>query len=125
MNELYAIKDKLCNELKSYSKKETLDLASLQAIDTLAHSLKNVCKIIEYYENEAEDYSYAPMPRMPRMSFARGRGPYAKRDNMGRYSSRDGAYPSDVDFKADLQDLINNAPNEYVRQKMMEAMNNM
>lgn len=125
LTELYDVKEKLCKELKAYSKKETLDVASLQAIDTLAHALKNVCKVIECYEEDADDYSYASMPRMPRMSFARGRGPYAKRDSMGRYSSRDGGYAPDGDFKMELQELMNSAPNEFVRQKMMEAMNGM
>lgn len=126
MQELYELRDKLCRELKTYNKKETLDIASLQAIDTLAHALKNVCKIIECYEEDGEgEYSYNAMPRMPRMSFARGRGPYAKRDAMGRYSSRDGGYSNDGDFRMELQDLMNQAPNDFVRQKMMEAMNGM
>lgn len=125
LTELYDVKEKLCRELKSYGKKETLDLTTLQAIDTLAHALKNVCKVIECYEDEEENYSYAPMPHMPRMSFGRGRGPYAKRDSMGRYSSRDGGYAPDGDFKMELQELMNSAPNDFVRQKMMEAMNGM
>ena len=126
LTELYDVKEKLCRELKAYGKKETLDLTSLQAIDTLAHALKNVCKIIECYEEDDDaEYSYASMPRMPRMSFARGRGPYAKRDSMGRYSSRDGGYSNEGDFRMELQDLMNQAPNDFVRQKMMEAMNGM
>ena len=121
---LYDLKDKLCKELSEYGKKEKIDASTLQVIDTLAHSLKNVCKIIECYESEedAQDYSYA-MPRMPRVSYARGRN--ARRDSMGRYSSRNGGYSNDGDFRAEMQELIQNAPNEFVRQKMMEAMNGM
>ena len=117
MHELYELKDKLCNELKEFNKKEKLDMTSIQTIDTLAHALKNVCKIIEYYENEdSADYSYAPaMPRMPRMSYGRGRN--AKRDSMGRYSSRDDS------FMMEMRELIDNAPNEMVRQKLMDTMN--
>ena len=45
---------------------------------------------------------------------------------MGRYSSRDGGgYSSHGDFRTEMQDLMNQAPNDYVRQKMMEAMNGM
>lgn len=132
MQELYELRDKLCKELKEYSKKDKLDSSSLQIVDTLAHSLKNVCKIIESYEMEDQGYSNA-MPRMPRvsyayddMSYARGRGANARRDSMGRYSSRDGGgYSSHGDFKMEMQDLMNQAPNDYVRQKMMEAMNGM
>lgn len=132
MQELYELRDKLCKELKEYSKKDKLDSSSLQIVDTLAHSLKNVCKIIESYEME-DGYSNASMPRMPRVSYAyddmpyaRGRGANARRDSMGRYSSRDGGgYSSHGDFRMEMQDLMNQAPNDYVRQKMMEAMNGM
>ena len=132
MQELYELRDKLCKELKEYNKKDKLDSSSLQIVDTLAHSLKNVCKIIESYEME-DEYSNASMPRMPRMSYAyddmsyaRGRGANARRDSMGRYSSRDGGgYSSHGDFRTEMQDLMNQAPNDYVRQKMMEAMNGM
>lgn len=132
MQELYELRDKLCKELKEYSKKDKLDSSSLQIVDTLAHSLKNVCKIIESYEME-DRYSNASMPGMPRvsyayddMSYARGRGANARRDSMGRYSSRDGGgYSSHGDFRTEMQDLMNQAPNDYVRQKMMEAMNGM
>lgn len=51
-------------------------------------------------------------------SYARGRGAGARRDSMGRYTSAG-------DFRADLQELMNNAPNEQVRQRLMETMNMM
>lgn len=148
IEELYEIKEKLCKELKEYAKKDKLDVTSVQAVDTLAHALKNMCKIVESYEMEESGYSNAPMPRMPRISYnngnsyggnsygdnsynnngssyARGRGSNARRDSMGRYSSRDGGYSNDGDFRMELQDLMNQAPNDFVRQKMMEAMNGM
>lgn len=134
MQDLYELKDKLLSELKSYAKKDKLDAASLQIVDTLCHSLKNLCKVIEDKEMEMDSYGYsqAAMPRMPRMSYdydmsyARGRGPYARRDSMGRYSSRDGGgYSTHGDFRMEMQEMMNNAPNEQVRQKMMEAMNMM
>ena len=137
IEELYEVKEKLCKELKEYAKKDKLDVTSVQAVDTLAHALKNMCKIIESYEMEESGYSNAPMPRMPRISYnsgnsyggnsyARGRGSNARRDSMGRYSSRDGGgYSNDDNFRMDMQELMQNAPNDYVRQKMMEAMNGM
>ena len=131
MQDLYELKEKLLTELKSYAKKDRIDAASLQVVDTLCHSLKNLCKVIEDKEMEMDGYSQAPMPRMPRMSYdydmsyARGRGPYARRDSMGRYSSRDGGYSTHGDFRMEFQDMMNNAPNEQVRQKMMEAMSMM
>lgn len=138
--ELYDLKDKLCRELSEYGKKEKIDAPTLQVIDTLAHSLKNVCKIIECYEAEENGYSAAQglysnftMPRVSYaggnyygdMSYARGRGSNARRDSMGRYSSRDGGYSNGGDFRMDMQNLMQNAPNDYVRQKIAEAMNGM
>ena len=117
---LYEIKDKLCSELCEFGKKEKLDTPSLQMIDTLAHALKNVCKIIDCYEDEG---SYSGASRMPynygydNMSYARGRGANARRDSMGRYSRNGG------NFQMEMQELMQQAPNEYVRQKMMDAIN--
>lgn len=130
MQDLYDLKENLLRELKTYAKRDKLDMASLQQIDTLAHSLKNLCKVIEDEEMKMKDYSQMTMPRMPHMSYgydydmsyARGRGANARRDSMGRYSSRDGGYSSHGDFRMELQELINSAPNEQVRQKMAEAM---
>lgn len=138
MQELYKLKDMLCEDLKEYSKKEKLDMQSLNAIDTLCHSLKNLCKIIHDYEGyPEEDYSQAMMPRMPRysygngmgmtdMSYARGRGANAKRDSMGRYSSRNGGnYSNHGDLRMEIQEIMQDAPNDYVRQKLMDAMEGM
>jgi hypothetical protein len=45
---------------------------------------------------------------------------------MGRYSSRnDGGYSNDEGFRMSMQDLMQDAPNDYVRQKLMDAMNAM
>lgn len=148
MHELYELKEKLCKELKEYGKKEKLDASSLQIVDTLAHALKNVCKVIESYEMEEEGYSNAyansygnsygggmsnrSMARggsynsYGMNSYARGRGSNARRDSMGRYSSRnDGGYSNDESFRMGMQELMQDAPNDYVRQKMMDAMNGM
>lgn len=126
MQHLYELKEKLCKELKEYGKKDTLDSTSLEVIDKLAHAIKNIDKIIEDYEKEEDqEYSYAPMPRMPRVSYSRGRGVNARRDSMGRYSSRDGGYSNSDNFRMDMQELMQNAPNERVRQQMMELMNSM
>ena len=136
MQELYDLKEKLCKELKEYGKKDKLDASSLQIVDTLSHALKNVCKVIECYEAEEDGYSnayYGGMSNrsMPRASYgmnsyARGRGSNARRDSMGRYSSRnDGGYSNDEGFRMSMQDLMQDAPNDYVRQKLMDAMNGM
>lgn len=136
MHKLYELKETLIKELERYADNQTLDLQTLDVIDKLAHAGKNVCNIIEACEEEQYSEamgggSYRSMPHF-RMagsyandgsygsygSYARGRGSNARRDSMGRYSSAG-------DFRADLQDLMNSAPNEQVRQKLMETMNMM
>lgn len=122
MGEIYDLKEKIMNELKKYASKPDLSASSLEAIDKLAHTAKNLCKIIE---NEEEDYSGARM--------GRGRGANAQRDSMGRYSSegnwRDGGdysrnrYPSgysmhDHSMVEELKDIMEEAQDPRMRQKI-------
>lgn len=133
MHRLYNLKETLIDELKQLGSKDRIELADLELVDKLAHATKNLCKIIESCE-EAEYSegmgSYAGMPNFRHVSYARGgsmaqggsyargRGANAKRDSMGRYSSAG-------DFRMELEDIIQDAPNEAVRQKLMETMSMM
>jgi hypothetical protein len=142
MDALYDLKDKLCQELEEYGDKE-LSAGSLSTIDSLAHTIKNLDKIIEKYEED--DYSGAyydgsyddgNMNRnmngtsrrysMRRYSGARGdgrgRGRNAKRDSMGRYS-RDGKM-----MAQELRDLMDDAPNDSIKmeiQRLVQKVENM
>lgn len=124
MDKLYALKDLLCKELKEYGTKEKLDANSLEIVDKLSHALKNVCKIIEFHEEEGGysnsymDNSYRSMPRMPyNNSYAR------HRDSMGRYTSRGNGYSNGDGFRMEMQNMIQDAPNDFVRQKMIDVVN--
>ena len=75
MNELYELREKLCDELKEYAHKE-MSAGSLDVIDKLAHSIKNIDKVIDGHEGYSGRYDD-------------GRS-YAKRDSRGRYSRGDG-----------------------------------
>lgn len=132
MHELYDLNEMLCKELKEYGKKDKLDIASLEAVDKLSESMWRICRIIDRYESmNSPEYSnrysgnnsYMHMPNMSYdgNSYAGVRGMSAKRDSMGRYSSRE----SEGDYRMELQNMIQEAPNDYVRQKMIEAMNHM
>ena len=46
MDAIYELKEKLCDELEEYGDKK-LDAGSLEVIDKLAHTIKNLDKIIE------------------------------------------------------------------------------
>lgn len=52
MHDIYKLKDLLMDELKEYGQKGELTPGSLEVVDKLAHSVKNICKIIEDCENE-------------------------------------------------------------------------
>ena len=84
MHYMEDLKDLLCAELKDYAEKGKrsgeLSKADVEVIDTVLNSVKNIYKIDKYKE-EMEGYS-----ERGGSSYARGRGRYAKRDSMGRYS---------------------------------------
>ena len=133
MHKIYELKDKLCDELEEYGEKK-LDAGSLDVIDKLAHSIKNLDKIIEKYEGE--DYSSAyddgmmggPYERDgnrygSRYAMARGdgrgRGRNARRDSMGRYSS-------DSRMMVDeLRELMNDAPDERTKMEFKRFIEKM
>ena len=68
MKELYELKERLMNELKEYGKKE-MSAGSLDVIDKLAHTIKNLDRIMDSgeYSNRME-YDH-------------------RRDSRGRYSN--------------------------------------
>lgn len=126
MHKLYDLKDMLCEELEEYGSKGKLDVGSLDVVDKLAHAIKNIDKIIEAHEEE-EGYSRDGM-MMDRSyrghdgsygSYARGRRGNVRRDAMGRYSRAEG------DFKAELRELMEDAPNDHIRQKIQALMADM
>lgn len=112
MQELYELKDKLMKNLCEYAAKDKLDMPALQQIDTLAHALKNVCKIIRDYEMDGNYSNAAPYYRED-MS-------YRNRNAMGQYA-RDGGYSPNGYSSG----MMNQPPNDYVRQKMYDAMRGM
>lgn len=59
MDGIYKLKDTLCKELEEYGNRSSLDSNSLHIVDTLAHALKNVDKIIEAKDNEYSSRGYS------------------------------------------------------------------
>ena len=100
MNELYDLRDKLCDELKDQGHKG-VSSGNIGTIDTLAHAIKNLDKII--MTDEGDEYSGHDYPY--RHSYARGRS-YASRDRMGRYSGADDKESIRREIK-DLEDRLN------------------
>jgi len=121
MHKLYELKEKLCKELESYAG-EKISPQNLKEIDTLAHSIKNIDKIIA--SKDEEEYSNRRSMRSERGSYADGnsyRDSYRsaeysrKRDAMGRYSKDD-------EMMAELRKLHGMANDEMQRESIERIM---
>lgn len=126
----------VCNELDDLERKAEkngkLSMQEVQYMDTLAHTKKNLLKSEEMMEGGYSmdgDYAYARGGRgYSNARMGRGRGSNASRDSMGRYSSnrysRDG-YSTEEDFRSELEELMREAPNERIKQKLQMMMSEM
>lgn len=129
MHEIYDLKEMLCKELEEYGKKGEMTAGSLDVVDKLAHTIKNLDKIIETYEEEGysnrggRNRSYAGGRSYRGGSYARGRGSNARRDAMGRYSSE--GYSRADDMIDQLNDLMEDAPDERTRMEIQKLITKM
>ena len=149
MEELYKLKETLCAELEEYAKKGKMSAGDLEIVDKLSHSIKNIDKIIEKYDES--EYSGA-MGYSNRMNYgrggysnerggrdgysnerggysnerdysmARGRGSNARRDSRGRYS---GEGYSGHDMVMELRELMEDAPDERTRMEFEKFIRKM
>lgn len=140
MHDLYKLKEMLLKELEEYGSKGELSAGTLEIVDKLSHAVKNICKIIEEYEEaeySGDGGSYEGSYRGGRGgssnrgsyrggrggsyegsyegSYARGRS-NARRDSMGRYSSERGY--SRAGLADELRELMQDAPDERTRQEI-------
>ena len=105
MHYMHDLKDLLCAELEDYAEKGKksgqMSMGDLDSIHKLTDTVKNILKIdmLECETGYSEDGAYMGEGRIygtsydgydRGTSYARGRGRYAKRDSMGRYSRYDG-----------------------------------
>ena len=111
MHYMHDLKDLLCAELEDYAEKGKksgkMSMGDLDSIHKLTDTVKNILKIdvLEDESGYSEDGAYIGEGRIygtsydgydRGTSYARGRGRYAKRDSMGRYSRDDGYMRRDV-----------------------------
>ena len=130
MHGIYELKEMLCKELEEYGTKGELSTGTLDIVDKLAHSVKNLDKIIESYEEDEGSYAYddGMMYEGGRSmrrggSYARGRGRNARRDSRGRYSSE--GYSRTGDMVEQLRDMMREAPDERTRQEIQRLVTKM
>ena len=119
MRELHELKNMLCDELMKYGQKGVLSTGGLDVVDKLAHTIKNLDKIIEKYD---DDYSgMYPDPWDDNRSY-RGRSYAPRRDSMGRYSRR---YSRHGDMISELHDLMQDAPDDHTRMEFQKFISKM
>lgn len=149
MHYMHDLKDLLCAELEDYAEKGKkagkMSMGDLESIHKLTDTVKNILKIdmLEGESGYSEDGHYMGegriygtsyddgMRRGVGYSYARGRGRYAKRDSMGRYSRddgymrRDGGY-SREDGKAymmeQLEDMMEDAEKPAEKEALRRCM---
>lgn len=140
MHAVYELKDKLCDELEEYGRKDKLDVGSLDVVDKLAHTIKNIERIIENYEGYSSegDSSYA----RANASYARGgrggsrgrRGgrtganQYGSYESRGSYGSYDaGGYSREGNdmMIEELRDLMNEASDERTKMEFKKFIQKM
>ena len=120
------LRDMLCTELWKVSKKgEISSPAELEAIDKLTHSIKSIDTILAMEESKENEYSERSYMPYSSNSYARGRGRgrYAKRDSLGRYS-RDRDRYSREDGKEEvlecIEQMMDSNPDERMRQAIRD-----
>ena len=115
MYELNELKERVMEELIEFGRKGSFSRNELPTIDLLAHTAKNLCKVIEMCE-EKTGYSYGMRTNM------RGNYNYSgerRRDSMGRYSADD-------DWMMEtLHELKDKAPNDKMRMEFDEFISRM
>lgn len=123
MHEIYELKERLLKELEEYGRKGDLSTGSLDVVDKLAHTVKNLCKILEESD---EGYSNGMRYTDGRMytdgrSYARGRTGYVRRDSMGRYSRNGYSYEGE-EMADQLRDLMADAP-DHIKSDIQRLIN--
>lgn len=137
MKDLIKLRSMLCEELSEFGRMDGLSAGNLEIVDKLTHSIKNLDKVIEsesgysgngYSMNAGYPMSYGSESygRMAPYSYDdRGRGTYADRDSMGRYSNR-GGY-SRGDMMSEMRGLVDRADGRSRQgyERFMGQMENM
>ena len=125
MHELYELKEKLCQELEEYNSKE-MTAGSLEVIDKLAHTIKNLGKIIEMHE-ESEGYSSrGGMSYEGNYGGSYARGGRGRRTGANQYGSyARGGYSRNDGMIAELRELMMEAPDERSKKEFQRFISKM
>lgn len=108
-----------------------LTAADMDYVDKLTHSLKSIKAVIAMMDGDKGGYSGRGYPEpysgydggsyLGGGSYRRGRGSFVRRDSMGRYTG-DGYSRHGDNMVEELRNLMQDAPNEQVRQEIMRLV---
>ncbi len=129
---MHKLIDYVCDEMEELEKKAEkgkLSMSEIEYADKLAHLKKNILRADELIDEgySGDNYSTRYYPYSMDGSYARGRGANAKRDSMGRYSTRGYArdYSMDDDSMVqELRELMSRAP-EHKKQRFQRFISEM
>ena len=116
MKELYELKDKLCDELKSYGKKDL----TASTLGTVKDLTKTAYYLGELIENEEEDGYSNDYDRYNRNSYGRRE---SRRES--RRNSYDDGYSNHGDMVEELREMMGDARDERTRQELQKFINKM
>ena len=115
MHKLYDLKDRLIEEMEDYADRSNLSKEDVEVIKYMASAADHICSLLEKADMD-DDYSMAMRRGRSRSYRPDSYSMAQRRDSMGRYSR------AKEDFKMELQELINDAPNDKVREKIQNIM---
>ena len=134
MHKLYELKEKLIEELEDYAQNGKYSKEDVESIKYMASAVDHLCNIMEAAEEEEYSMAMGGSYEGGRggsyeggyhgRSYARGRGRNARRDSMGRYSGRGYSRAAD-DVKMQLQEIMEDAPNEQVKMEIRNLISRM
>ena len=124
MDNIYKLRETLCKELDEYGNRSQIDKNSLDIVDTLAHALKNIDKVIES-KGEYSGYS--------RGTIEDGMGHYHW-PNYTRYSERRSMdsgrgnsyrYSRDNDMVEQLREMMDEVQDDGTRNDLRKLISKM
>lgn len=118
MKHLEELREILCRELEEIAERGELSAGTLETVDKLTHTLKNLDKIMmgDSYSNAGDWYGmgYGYRDDYRNANSYRGR----KRDSMGRYSRADAR----EDMAEKLRHMMDDAPDSRTREALEKAL---
>lgn len=139
MHNIYALKEMAIEELERFAESGELNRSDLPTIDMLAHTAKNLAKIIEMCEQET-GYSYGTRFNVRGSGARGGRGGYSREYSgrmypysfaedeysMARRRDSRGRYSGDDDWMMEtLTELKEKAPTSQMRMEFQEFIDRM